>query len=83
MYPESLQHYISEHAVKPPEEFLEHLRALDFQVPQLPSALPRLLRLLSDGEIPPEDSDNLITDQVTPASPDSDGHDAEGGPRTT
>lgn len=34
-FPEILIHYVQEHAVKPPEEFLTHVRSIGFQVPDL------------------------------------------------
>jgi hypothetical protein len=35
IFPEGLAHYIQAHAVRPPEEFLDHLRANCFQLPKL------------------------------------------------
>jgi hypothetical protein len=35
LFPEGLAHYVRVHAVRPPTEFLEHLRANNYQVPKL------------------------------------------------
>jgi hypothetical protein len=40
VYPEGLIHYLKWHGVKPPEEFLEHLRRNGFNVPILPTIEP-------------------------------------------
>ncbi len=36
IFPEGYVHYVKLHAVKPPEDFLAHLRTLDFSMPSLP-----------------------------------------------
>lgn len=36
LFPEGLAHYVRVHSIRPPEEFLEHIRANDFRVPNLP-----------------------------------------------
>ena len=35
LFPEGLVHYLRSHAVKPPAEFLEHIRRSDYRVPEL------------------------------------------------
>ena len=37
LFPEGLSHYVRVHAVRPPTEFLEHLRANNYRVPRLPA----------------------------------------------
>ena len=34
-FPETLHHYVEQHAVKPPGEFLSHIRSLGYRVPDL------------------------------------------------
>lgn len=36
VFPEGLAHYIRSHGVKPPAEFLKHIRQHGFRVPELP-----------------------------------------------
>jgi hypothetical protein len=36
VFPEGFVHYVRSHGVKPPLEFLEHVRMHGFQVPELP-----------------------------------------------
>lgn len=36
LYPEGLVHYLRHHQVKPPEDFLQHIRATNYTVPDLP-----------------------------------------------
>lgn len=36
LFPEGLSHYIRVHSVRPPEEFLEHIRSNHYTVPRLP-----------------------------------------------
>jgi hypothetical protein len=36
LFPEGLAHYVRVHAVRPSNEFLEHVRANDYRVPELP-----------------------------------------------
>ncbi|XAM01063.1 hypothetical protein OT109_06675 [Phycisphaeraceae bacterium D3-23] len=36
IYPEGFAHYVDKHSVKPTEEFLNHLRAIDFRMPRIP-----------------------------------------------
>jgi len=36
LYPEGLVHYVRSHHVKPPDEFLDHIRRSDFTVSELP-----------------------------------------------
>ncbi len=36
VFPEGLVHYVRHHDLKPPAEFLDHVRGLDFTVPRLP-----------------------------------------------
>ncbi len=38
LFPEGLSHYVRMHAVRPPSEFLEHVRAHDYHVPKLRTA---------------------------------------------
>jgi hypothetical protein len=36
LFPEGLVHYVRHHALKPPQDFLEHMRQCGFRVPELP-----------------------------------------------
>ena len=36
LFPEGLAHYVRVHAVRPPYDFLEHIRATGFRMPVLP-----------------------------------------------
>ena len=36
LFPEGLVHYVRRHALKPPEDFLQHMRESGFLVPDLP-----------------------------------------------
>jgi len=38
LFPEGLAHYVSDHSVKPPAAFLDHMRRMEFRVPDLPGA---------------------------------------------
>jgi len=37
LFPEGLMHYVRVHAVRPPHEFLEHVRAQGYRAPKLPT----------------------------------------------
>jgi hypothetical protein len=37
LFPEGLAHYVRVHAVRPPNEFLEHVRVNNYRVPELPA----------------------------------------------
>jgi hypothetical protein len=44
LFPEGLAHYVRRHAVRPPTEFLEHVRANNYHVPKLRTPNNRLQR---------------------------------------
>jgi hypothetical protein len=50
VFPEGFVHYIREHSVRPDDRFLEHVRSLNFRIPELRrSRLSSWLRRLGQG----------------------------------